>query len=129
MVVGLTPAAVTFHRDDGGVRSGVTIPEHGGAVLPGSAPFGSGRWTGVAGHSSRPDGPGDFAPLLMAEAGDVLVGCNTDGQCWRYRVTRVERLDETALNRLLEERSGDLLVHTCDTNLTHYIVLTGETYD
>jgi hypothetical protein len=124
MEVVLVPARLSYDRHEGKLQSKVEIPKREAAVLPGSSAFGTG-WVGIAGHVSLTTGPGPFAPLIRARDGDVIVGCNDDDRCWSYRVS-VERTEEDMLDRQLEERASDLVVHTCTPDLRGYIVLTGE---
>jgi hypothetical protein len=72
------------------------LPEAGGGLHRGSAPFGQAGTTVIA-------LPAETAPdsLWQIRPGDRLVGCNTDGKCHDYRVAAAEMWPPDRLRQIL----------------------------
>lgn len=115
----LTAMTETVQLVDGLPVLQPVLPEAGGGLHRGSAPFGqSGTTIIVLPAGTAPDS------LRRIRPGDRLVGCNTDGKCHDYRVAAAEMWPLDHLGRLLTAWPVDegVLLYTVADEATAWVV-------
>jgi hypothetical protein len=115
----LTVMAETIQSVAGAPVLKPLLPSEGAGLYRGSAPFGEAGLTAilVPAQAAPPD-------LWQVRPGERLVGCNTDGTCYEYRIVLAETWLLDQVRQVLAEwpADGGVLVYTAADELSAWVI-------